>query len=125
MTWTAPEGNLHSGQFIGGPRRPGRRSDPHPGFVYGHPGAKVIDCLPVVGANAAVQSVARALVSPRVPPTLDAYRARQALAARLESADSWGGCAGRFLGQAGANVSVTLATSSEHIRTIRGSCRLW
>jgi cysteinylglycine-S-conjugate dipeptidase len=49
-----------------------------------------IDCPPVVGATPSVQAGARALVSLRVPPGVDAEAAREALTAHLESAAPWG-----------------------------------
>ncbi|AEW93170.1 MULTISPECIES: dipeptidase [Streptomycetaceae] len=49
-----------------------------------------IDCPPVIGATPSVQAAARALVSLRVPPGVDAAEAQRALAAHLESAAPWG-----------------------------------
>ncbi len=48
-----------------------------------------IDCPPVVGSSPAVPAQARARVSLRVPPGLDAQRAQDALAAHLEAVTPW------------------------------------
>ena len=48
-----------------------------------------IDCPPVVGSAPAVPAQARALVSLRVPPGLDAGRAQEALVAHLRSVAPW------------------------------------
>ncbi|SHN45090.1 dipeptidase [Cryptosporangium aurantiacum] len=49
-----------------------------------------IDCPPVVGSSAAVQPEARARLSLRVPPGLDATAAQQALVAHLRAVAPWG-----------------------------------
>ncbi|MEE6265919.1 dipeptidase [Streptomyces noursei] len=49
-----------------------------------------IDCPPVVGATPSVHASARALVSLRVPPGIDAVDATKLLAAHLEGAAPWG-----------------------------------
>ncbi|GHF57518.1 dipeptidase [Streptomyces thermodiastaticus] len=49
-----------------------------------------IDCPPVTGATASVQASARALVSLRVPPGLDATEATKLLQAHLEAHTPWG-----------------------------------
>ncbi|WP_329119755.1 dipeptidase [Streptomyces sp. NBC_01465] len=49
-----------------------------------------IDCPPVVGSAAAVPATARARVSLRVPPGMNAEAAREALAAHLTGAAPWG-----------------------------------
>ncbi|MEW2295149.1 dipeptidase [Streptomyces sp. NPDC006743] len=49
-----------------------------------------IDCPPVVGATPSVQAGARALVSLRVPPGVDAGEATKLLQAHLESHTPWG-----------------------------------
>ncbi|GAA1964388.1 dipeptidase [Catenulispora subtropica] len=49
-----------------------------------------IDCPPVVGSAAAVPATARARISLRVPPGIDAKAAREALAAHLKKAAPWG-----------------------------------
>ncbi|WP_411126617.1 dipeptidase [Streptomyces sp. x-19] len=49
-----------------------------------------IDCPPVVGATPSVHASARALVSLRVPPGIDAADATKLLAAHLEGAAPWG-----------------------------------
>ncbi|MCQ4083620.1 dipeptidase [Streptomyces sp. RB6PN25] len=49
-----------------------------------------IDCPPVVGATPSVHASARALVSLRVPPGLDAAEAQKALTAHMEAAAPWG-----------------------------------
>ncbi|MGY5006881.1 M20/M25/M40 family metallo-hydrolase [Streptomyces sp. 900105755] len=49
-----------------------------------------IDCPPVVGATPSVQAGARALVSLRVPPGVDAAEAGKLLQAHLEAHTPWG-----------------------------------
>ncbi|GAA1006559.1 dipeptidase [Streptomyces thermogriseus] len=49
-----------------------------------------IDCPPVVGATPSVQASARALVSLRVPPGVDAARATELLEAHLRAHTPWG-----------------------------------
>ncbi|MFJ7150238.1 dipeptidase [Streptomyces sp. NPDC100445] len=49
-----------------------------------------IDCPPVVGATPSVQSRARALISLRVPPGVDAAEATKLLQAHLEAHIPWG-----------------------------------
>ncbi|MDI9833268.1 MULTISPECIES: dipeptidase [unclassified Streptomyces] len=49
-----------------------------------------IDCPPVVGATPSVQASARALVSLRVPPGVDAAHATKLLQAHLEAHTPWG-----------------------------------
>lgn len=49
-----------------------------------------IDCPPVVGATPSVQARARALVTLRIPPGMDAKAAQKALVAHLEAAAPWG-----------------------------------
>ncbi|MFF0013655.1 dipeptidase [Streptomyces sp. NPDC005374] len=49
-----------------------------------------IDCPPVVGATPSVQASARALVSLRVPPGIDAEEATRLLRAHLETHTPWG-----------------------------------
>ncbi|CAM5655923.1 Dipeptidase OS=Streptomyces tendae OX=1932 GN=GUR47_28830 PE=4 SV=1 [Streptomyces tendae] len=49
-----------------------------------------IDCPPVVGATPSVQASARALVSLRVPPGVDAAEATKLLRAHLETRTPWG-----------------------------------
>ncbi|MEF9526680.1 dipeptidase [Streptomyces sp. RB13] len=49
-----------------------------------------IDCPPVVGATPSVQAGARALVSLRVPPGVDAAEATKLLQAHLETRTPWG-----------------------------------
>ncbi|QLH20336.1 dipeptidase [Streptomyces sp. Rer75] len=60
--------------------------------IWARPSVTVlgIDCPPVVGATASVQASARALVSLRVPPGVDAAEAYRLLAAHLEAAAPWG-----------------------------------
>ena len=48
-----------------------------------------IDCPPVVGSSPAVPAQARARVSLRVPPGMDARRAQDALVAHLEAVAPW------------------------------------
>ncbi|WP_225095890.1 dipeptidase [Streptomyces sp. CoH27] len=49
-----------------------------------------IDCPPVVGATPSVQSAARALISLRVPPGVDAAEATKLLQAHVEAHTPWG-----------------------------------
>ncbi|MFF1631600.1 dipeptidase, partial [Streptomyces sp. NPDC058272] len=60
--------------------------------VWARPAVTVlgIDCPPVVGATASVQAGARALVSLRVPPGVDAVQATKLLQAHLETHTPWG-----------------------------------
>jgi acetylornithine deacetylase/succinyl-diaminopimelate desuccinylase-like protein len=60
--------------------------------IWARPAVTVlgIDCPPVVGAPPSVQAGARALVSLRVPPGVDAARATELLTAHLERHVPWG-----------------------------------
>jgi acetylornithine deacetylase/succinyl-diaminopimelate desuccinylase-like protein len=60
--------------------------------VWARPAVTVlgIDCPPVVGATASVQAGARALVSLRVPPGVDAAEATKLLEAHLVAHTPWG-----------------------------------
>ncbi|MFF1280559.1 dipeptidase [Streptomyces sp. NPDC058299] len=60
--------------------------------VWARPAVTVIgiDCPPVVGATPSVQSRARALISLRVPPGVDAAEATKLLQAHLEAHIPWG-----------------------------------
>ncbi|MGP3927455.1 dipeptidase [Streptomyces sp. 8N616] len=60
--------------------------------VWARPAVTVlgIDCPPVVGATPSVQASARASVSLRVPPGIDAAAATKLLAAHLEAKAPWG-----------------------------------
>ncbi|MFI6369891.1 dipeptidase [Streptomyces sp. NPDC050546] len=60
--------------------------------IWSRPAVTVlgIDCPPVVGATPSVQSSARALISLRVPPGVDAGTATKLLQAHLESHTPWG-----------------------------------
>jgi acetylornithine deacetylase/succinyl-diaminopimelate desuccinylase-like protein len=60
--------------------------------VWARPAVTVlgIDCPPVVGATPSVQAGARALVSLRVPPGVDAVEATKLLQAHLEAHTPWG-----------------------------------
>ncbi|MEG3628268.1 dipeptidase [Streptomyces poriticola] len=60
--------------------------------IWARPAVTVlgIDCPPVVGATPSVQSSARALVSLRVPPGVDAAEATKLLQAHLETRTPWG-----------------------------------
>ncbi|AJP00779.1 beta-Ala-His dipeptidase [Streptomyces cyaneogriseus subsp. noncyanogenus] len=59
--------------------------------IWARPAVTVlgIDCPPVVGATPSVQASARALVSLRVPPGVDAAEATGLLAAHLEAHKPW------------------------------------
>jgi cysteinylglycine-S-conjugate dipeptidase len=61
-------------------------------MIWARPTATVvgIDCPPVIGAAAAIQSRARALINLRVPPGMDPARAQDALVAQLQKAAPWG-----------------------------------
>ncbi|MFD4507852.1 dipeptidase [Streptomyces sp. NPDC058457] len=60
--------------------------------IWARPAVTVlgIDCPPVVGATPSVQASARALVSLRVPPGVDAAEAGKLLQAHLEAHTPWG-----------------------------------
>jgi acetylornithine deacetylase/succinyl-diaminopimelate desuccinylase-like protein len=60
--------------------------------IWARPAVTVlgIDCPPVVGATPSVQASARALVSLRVPPGVDAAEATKLLQAHLETHTPWG-----------------------------------
>lgn len=60
--------------------------------IWARPAVTVIgiDCPPVVGATPSVQAAARALISLRVPPGVDAAEATKLLQAHLESHTPWG-----------------------------------
>jgi acetylornithine deacetylase/succinyl-diaminopimelate desuccinylase-like protein len=60
--------------------------------IWARPAVTVlgIDCPPVVGATPSVQASARALVSLRVPPGMDAVDAAKLLRAHVESHTPWG-----------------------------------
>ncbi|KOG39812.1 dipeptidase [Streptomyces resistomycificus] len=60
--------------------------------IWARPAVTVlgIDCPPVVGATPSVQASARALVSLRVPPGVDAVEATKLLEAHLEAHTPWG-----------------------------------
>ncbi|MBW8699196.1 putative succinyl-diaminopimelate desuccinylase [Streptomyces sp. MBT84] len=60
--------------------------------IWARPSVTVlgIDCPPVVGATPSVQASARALISLRVPPGVDAVDATKLLQAHLEARTPWG-----------------------------------
>ncbi|MFF4629482.1 dipeptidase [Streptomyces griseorubiginosus] len=60
--------------------------------IWARPAVTVlgIDCPPVVGATPSVQASARALVSLRVPPGIDAAEANKLLRAHIEAHTPWG-----------------------------------
>ncbi|MGW2047204.1 M20/M25/M40 family metallo-hydrolase [Streptomyces sp. NPDC001858] len=60
--------------------------------IWARPAVTVlgIDCPPVVGATPSVQASARALISLRVPPGVDAAAATKLLQAHLEAHTPWG-----------------------------------
>jgi acetylornithine deacetylase/succinyl-diaminopimelate desuccinylase-like protein len=60
--------------------------------IWARPAVTVlgIDCPPVVGATPSVQAGARALISLRVPPGIDAAEATKLLQAHLEAHTPWG-----------------------------------
>lgn len=60
--------------------------------IWARPAVTVlgIDCPPVVGATPSVQASARALISLRVPPGVDAVEATKLLRAHLEARTPWG-----------------------------------
>jgi acetylornithine deacetylase/succinyl-diaminopimelate desuccinylase-like protein len=60
--------------------------------VWARPAVTVlgIDCPPVVGATPSVQAAARALISLRVPPGMDAAEATKLLQAHVEAHTPWG-----------------------------------
>ncbi|MEQ8147809.1 dipeptidase [Streptomyces sp. OP7] len=60
--------------------------------IWARPAVTVlgIDCPPVVGATPSVQASARALISLRVPPGVDAAKATELLRTHIESHIPWG-----------------------------------
>ncbi|MET8684904.1 dipeptidase [Streptomyces sp. NPDC004732] len=60
--------------------------------IWARPAVTVlgIDCPPVIGATPSVQAAARALISLRVPPGVDAAEATKLLRAHLEAHTPWG-----------------------------------
>ncbi|MEV5547297.1 dipeptidase [Streptomyces sp. NPDC052309] len=60
--------------------------------IWARPAVTVlgIDCPPVVGATPSVQASARALISLRVPPGVDAAEATKLLQAHLQTRTPWG-----------------------------------
>ncbi|MFE3636726.1 dipeptidase [Streptomyces sp. NPDC059168] len=60
--------------------------------IWARPAVTVlgIDCPPVVGATPSVQAGARALISLRVPPGVDAAEATKLLQAHIEARTPWG-----------------------------------
>ncbi|MCX5264137.1 dipeptidase [Streptomyces sp. NBC_00199] len=60
--------------------------------IWARPAVTVlgVDCPPVVGATPSVQASARALISLRVPPGVDAAEATKLLQAHLEAHTPWG-----------------------------------
>jgi acetylornithine deacetylase/succinyl-diaminopimelate desuccinylase-like protein len=80
--------------------------------IWARPAVTVlgIDCPPVTGATPSVQASARALVSLRVPPGVDAAEANRLLAAHLEAAAPWG-----------ARVAVEQAGQGQPFRADTGS----
>ncbi|MFI8204199.1 dipeptidase [Streptomyces sp. NPDC085937] len=60
--------------------------------IWARPAVTVlgIDCPPVVGATPSVQASARALISLRVPPGVDAAKATELLRTHIESHTPWG-----------------------------------
>ncbi|MFI2373753.1 dipeptidase [Streptomyces sp. NPDC018964] len=60
--------------------------------IWARPAVTVlgIDCPPVVGATPSVQASARALISLRVPPGVDAAEATKLLCAHVEAHTPWG-----------------------------------
>ncbi|MPY63190.1 dipeptidase [Streptomyces spongiae] len=60
--------------------------------IWARPAVTVlgIDCPPVVGATPSVQASARALISLRVPPGVDAVEATKLLRAHIEAHTPWG-----------------------------------
>ncbi|MEU1013971.1 dipeptidase [Streptomyces sp. NPDC005890] len=60
--------------------------------IWARPAVTVlgIDCPPVVGATPSVQASARALISLRVPPGVDAAEATKLLQAHIEAHTPWG-----------------------------------
>jgi cysteinylglycine-S-conjugate dipeptidase len=61
-------------------------------MIWARPAATVvgIDCPPVDGAPAAIQSQVRARINLRVPPGMDPFAAQDALVNQLRSAAPWG-----------------------------------
>ncbi|MBO3680511.1 dipeptidase [Streptomyces sp. NEAU-YJ-81] len=92
--------------------------------IWARPAVTVIgiDCPPVVGATPSVQSSARALVSLRVPPGVDAAEANRLLAEHLRSSVPWG--ARLSLEQVGQGQPFRADTTSPAYAAMREAMRL-
>ncbi|MFE9066854.1 dipeptidase [Streptomyces violaceusniger] len=92
--------------------------------IWARPAVTVIgiDCPPVVGATPSVQSSARALISLRVPPGVDAAEANRLLAEHLRSSVPWG--ARLSLEQVGQGQPFRADTTSPAYAAMREAMRL-
>lgn len=92
--------------------------------IWARPAVTVlgIDCPPVVGATPSVQSRARALISLRVPPGVDAAEANRLLAEHLRSSVPWG--ARLSLEQVGQGQPFRADTTSPAYAAMREAMRL-
>ncbi|AEM85327.1 dipeptidase [Streptomyces violaceusniger] len=92
--------------------------------IWARPAVTVIgiDCPPVVGATPSVQSSARALISLRVPPGVDAGEANRLLAEHLRSSVPWG--ARLSLEQVGQGQPFRADTTSPAYAAMREAMRL-
>ncbi|CDR15109.1 dipeptidase [Streptomyces iranensis] len=92
--------------------------------VWARPAVTVlgIDCPPVVGATPSVQAGARALISLRVPPGVDAAEANRLLAEHLRSSVPWG--ARLSVEQLGQGQAFRADTTSPAYAAMREAMRL-
>ncbi|BBJ45798.1 dipeptidase [Streptomyces antimycoticus] len=92
--------------------------------IWARPAVTVIgiDCPPVVGATPSVQASARALISLRVPPGVDAAEANRLLAEHLRSSVPWG--ARLSLEQVGQGQPFRADTTSPAYAAMREAMRL-
>ncbi|MFJ2347524.1 dipeptidase [Streptomyces antimycoticus] len=92
--------------------------------IWARPAVTVIgiDCPPVVGATPSVQASARALISLRVPPGVDAAEANRLLAEHFRSSVPWG--ARLSLEQVGQGQPFRADTTSPAYAAMREAMRL-
>ncbi|WAP54710.1 dipeptidase [Streptomyces sp. S465] len=92
--------------------------------IWARPAVTVIgiDCPPVVGATPSVQASARALISLRVPPGVDAAEANRLLTEHLQSSVPWG--ARLLVEQVGQGQPFRADTTSPAYTAMREAMRL-
>ncbi|MER8159093.1 dipeptidase [Streptomyces sp. NPDC094472] len=92
--------------------------------IWARPAVTVIgiDCPPVIGATPSVQASARALISLRVPPGVDAAEANRLLVEHLRSSVPWG--ARLSLEQVGQGQPFRADTTSPAYAAMREAMRL-